>query len=288
MAPRPATKARAPDRSVNASSQRKTVKRARPAWDVDRLKVSAAVWGEGEIDPAAARILPPLLPTLGLDPAMTVLEIGSGLGGLSRKMHLASGVYTLGFEADPYLLEMAEKSAIRWGLRRKTRFAPLNLRKPVFEGVRPRSIDCIVMNSTITRVASVAELLRNVSEVLCPGGRLLLADYFETEEQGDVRALRKWIGLQSGASYLMTASDFKEALYLAGFEVHVDSNLTVSFRQYVRKSWEDFLKGAAEGRYPLEELGPALLESTRWMAATRALKVGGLEFRRMSATLRRR
>ena len=69
--------------------------------------------------------------------------------------------------------------------------------------------------------------------------------------------------------------------------MHVNEDLTDPVRSYVRSAWEEFLKGVSEGAYPLDELGPALLESTRWMAGTRALKVGGLQFRRVSATLRR-
>lgn len=286
MAAASATKA-APPAEGKGGEKSKAARTRQPAWDADRIKVSEAVWGAGEVGPAAEKFLPPLLPTLALDPAMTAIEIGSGLGSLSRKMHLNSGVYTIGFESDPVLLEKARESALHWGLRRKTKFYPLNLRKPVFEGIRKNSIHCVVMHSTVTQVANISKVMDVLSDLLAPGARLLLADYFVTEERGDVRALKKWTGLQPGPTFMITVAEFKEILINLGFEIHVDEDLTDPFRSYVRSAWEEFLKGVSEGAYPLDELGPALLESTRWMAGTRALKVGGLQFRRVSATLRR-
>lgn len=110
-------------------------------------------------------------------------------------MPLNSGLYTIGFEPDPVLLEKARGSALHWGLRRKTKFYPLNLRKPVFEGIRKNSIHCVVMHSTVTQATNISKVMDVFSDLLAPVARLLLADYFVTEELGDVRALKKWTGL---------------------------------------------------------------------------------------------
>lgn len=285
MAAAPAVKP-APREGPQTPSAKAAEVRA-PAWNLERIKVSEAVWGQGEVGPGASKFLPPLLPTLGLDPAMTAIEVGSGLGALSRKMHMSSGVYTVGYESDPVLLEKSTELALHWGLRRKTRFNPLNLRKPEFEGVRQNSINCVVMHSTVTQVSNIRKLLTTLTGLMAPGGRLLLADYFVTEKGGDVRVLKKWRGLQPGPTFMIPVTELRDCLDELGFEIHVDEDLTDPFRQYVRSAWEEFLKGVSEGDYPLDELGPALLESTRWMAGVRALKVGGLQFRRISATLRR-
>lgn len=287
MAAFPAMKPSTPAGAPAKAPGKKAVQKRAPSWDLDRIKVSEAVWGQGEVGPSAAHFLPPLLPTLGLDPAMTAIEVGSGLGSVSRKMHMNSGVYTIGFEPDPLLLEKSQELALHWGLRRKTRFNPLNLRKPEFEGVRSNTINCVVMHSTVTQVASIPKLFSTLTDLMAPGARFLLADYFVTEENGDVRAMKKWTGLQPGPTFMIPVTELKTCLQELGFEIHVDEDLTEPFRDYVRAAWEEFLKGVSEGAYPLDELGPALLESTRWMAGARALKVGGLQYRRISATLRR-
>ena len=118
MAAASATKT-APLAGGKGSEKPKAARKRAPPWDADRIKVSEAVWGAGEVGPVAEKFLPPLLPTLALDPAMTAIEIGSGLGSLSRKMHLNSGVYTIGFESDPVLLEKAKESALHWGSAQK-------------------------------------------------------------------------------------------------------------------------------------------------------------------------
>jgi hypothetical protein len=143
------------------------------------------------------------------------------------------------------------------------------------------------MHSTVTQVANIGKVMDVLGDLLAPGARLLLADYFVTEECGDPRAMKKWTGLQPGPTFMITVAEMKEILINLGFEIHVDEDMTDEYRSYVRSAWEGFLKGVTEGAYPLEELGPALLESTRWMAGVKALKVGGLQFRRISATLRR-
>jgi hypothetical protein len=91
MAASSAIKSASPAKEPGGKTKAPPRKRA-PVWDAERIKVAEAVWGAGEVGPVAEKFLPPLLPTLGLDPAMTAIEIGSGLGSLSRKMHLNSGV----------------------------------------------------------------------------------------------------------------------------------------------------------------------------------------------------
>ena len=68
--------------------------------------------------------------------------------------------------------------------------------------------------------------------------------------------------------------------------MHGDEDLTDPFRNYARGAWEGCLKGVAERACPLGELGLPLLECTCSIAGTRALKIDGLQFRRVSATLR--
>ena len=47
-----------------------------------------------------------MVETFGLDPAMTVLDLGAGLGGATRTMCSKFGVWVTGFEVDEALAEL--------------------------------------------------------------------------------------------------------------------------------------------------------------------------------------
>lgn len=254
-------------------------------WPAARIDLAQAVWGEGHIAPETIEILPECLPVLGLDPALTTIEIGSGLGAFSREMHLRSGVYMVGYEADPALRQIAVGSALRWGLKRKTRFDVFSPCQPAF-GLRPKSVDRVVLHDTLLDTRDKMELVLQIADIMRDGGQLLVADVFLGEDARDERAVKKWRATQGRRRRPVLAEEFCDTLKGAGFDVHVRADATDAYEKTIADAWSNYLERVTAGEFSVKSLGPALGESKMWIATQRAMKTGVLEYRRLTATLR--
>jgi len=68
-------------------------RQGRPLWSATRLDVAEKLWGEGFVSPGSEDYLPTLVKPLGLNPAMSVLDLGAGLGGTTRLMAKQFGAW---------------------------------------------------------------------------------------------------------------------------------------------------------------------------------------------------
>ena len=79
----------------------------------------------------------------GLDPAMSVLDLGAGLGGAVRTMceKLAlDGVWVTGFEVDEILVEAGMGLSVKYGMGEK---APVHAFDPATFAHKQASVDCV-------------------------------------------------------------------------------------------------------------------------------------------------
>ena len=255
-------------------------------WPPFRIALAQAVWGEAHIGPDTSEILFDCLPILGLDPRMTVVEIGAGLGVLSRRMHLSGGVYCLGYEPDPALIAAAIHRAALDGFRRKTRFSEIDLHDPEFDELRPGSVDCWVVHNTMPLLHDPLPLIEQIVSYSSFGAQLLIADVFVTEIGDRAKSMRKWRAANTEVKGTVEWETVRDALVAGGFEIHVQADASDEIRDAISSAWNDYLSQVSTGEISVKSLPPALAEAQRWMALRQALKTGGLEFRRVTATKR--
>ncbi len=255
-------------------------------WPQARIELAQSVWGENQLCPETAALMRSWTTVLGLDPAMNVIEIGAGLGGLSRYMHLQSGVYTLGFESDPALREAAETSASQWGLRRKTRFASFDAQNPEFKGVRPGTIDRALLHSTLPKVRNPLKLVAELAGIMRNGGQILIGEVFLKSGAINDPLLSAWQDAQTHRGVMATVDDFEAELENQGFEVHVNADMTPEYCSAISQAWTTYLAKIFGKETSVKSLSAALAESECWMLTRRAMKNNVIEFRRITATLR--
>ena len=86
-------------------------------WDSYRVALAQAVWGEGFLAPGGRDFLSALVKPLELQPGMSLLELGAGLGGGGRVLAKRFRVLVNGLEADRRLAQagMALSAKARQG-----------------------------------------------------------------------------------------------------------------------------------------------------------------------------
>ena len=163
-------------------------RQGRPLWSATRLDVAEKLWGEGFVSPGSEDYLPTLVKPLGLNPAMSVLDLGAGLGGTTRLMAKQFGAWVTGLESSPLLVKAGMERSYKLGLVRQ---APIQAYDP--EAFRyPKRVDAVFAKEAFFTVIDKAGLLDNLVVVLKPRGQVLFTDYVTDPGGLESPALASW------------------------------------------------------------------------------------------------
>ena len=109
-------------------------------WETSRVTLVQKVWGEGFASPGGRNHILNMVQIFGLDPAMSVLDLGAGLGGAVRTMCEKFGVWVTGFEVDEILVEAGMGLSVKYGMGEK---APVHAFDPATFAHKQASVDCV-------------------------------------------------------------------------------------------------------------------------------------------------
>ena len=162
--------------------------------NVDRIKnelASRGMLNSDFIDPMALSdidsmhycgnsVIEDAVETMKVDSTSKILDIGSGFGGTSRVLAVASKCNTIALELQPDIHEMAEYLTGRCNLSELVHhkvgdILTLDLNK-LGDGLS--SFDGVVSFLVFLHIAEKKLLLQNCAKVLKPGGFLFIEDYY--------------------------------------------------------------------------------------------------------------
>ena len=125
-------------------------------WETTRLRLIQEVWGEGFSSPGGTDHILEMVKLFALDPAMSVIDLGAGLGGATRAMCESFGVWVNGFEADNDLAEAAQALSHKAGLAKRASIT-------VFDSEtftrKAKSADCVFSKEFMYTVEDKKEFL---------------------------------------------------------------------------------------------------------------------------------
>lgn len=152
---------------------------------------------------------------LDLRPGMTLLDIGSGIGGPARFFARAYGVAVQGVDLTPEFVDVAQQLTRRTGLSEdQVKFRVGSATDLPFE---PESFDVATMLHVGMNIADKETLFRGVHRVLKPGGVFIIYDPMRTGP-GDFGFPVPWASGPQG-SFLETPASYRDGLARAGFTV---------------------------------------------------------------------
>jgi SAM-dependent methyltransferase len=149
----------------------------------------------------------------GLAAGMTVLDLGSGLGGPARTFAADWGVRVIGVDRSAPFVETARYLSRRCGLEERTRFELGDAAAPPVDAA---SVDCAFLLHVAMNVADRAALYGAIHRALRPGGRLVSYDI--VARHGELHFPLPWAATPDG-SHLLTADATRAALLAAGFRI---------------------------------------------------------------------
>jgi SAM-dependent methyltransferase len=151
---------------------------------------------------------------LGLRPGMTLLDLGSGLGGPARFMAQAHGCQVVGIDLTPEYVQVAGALARRVGLDKRVSYvcgSALELPFP------PQSFDAAYMLHVGMNIADKARLMTEVRRLLKPGGIFGIYDVMRAGG-GDLAFPVPW-ARTAETSFVAAPADYRREFASTGFAV---------------------------------------------------------------------
>lgn len=252
-------------------------------WETTRLRLVQEVWGEGFSSPGGAEHVVDMVKFFGLDPAMSVLDLGAGLGGATRTMCESFGVWVNGLEADKNLAEAAHALSHKAGLAKRASIAAFN---PETFSRKAKSADCVFSKEFMYTVKDKKEFLTTLETVMKSRGQLLFTDYMVAEPHLRSANLDSWMEYEPNGAHPWAEADYRQVLTDLHLDIRVVQDITDNFQKMVTGSWAAFVRSVQAGGVSAE-LFPAMGDEVElWARRMQAIEAGDLKVCRIHALKR--
>jgi SAM-dependent methyltransferase len=167
--------------------------------------------GIDQFHAGGAQAVDRLLPSLQLTPAMTVLDVGSGLGGPARQIARTTGCSVVGVDLAPGYVEAATALTDGAGLTRQVRFFNTDV-----AGFDRSAFDAACTMHTQMNVDDKKAFFTEIANRLRPSARLATFEVCRAGHDDPVLPL-PWT-IDGTDSFLATEADLLIAIEASGFE----------------------------------------------------------------------
>ncbi len=262
-------------RSASASPERPPL-----SWTEARIDLAQKIWGEGFSSPGEETYILGLVKTLGLTPAMSVLDLGAGLGGAGRVMAQNFGCWVTALEAKPELAQAGNEISTKAGMAKK---APVEAFDPVTVELKQNAYDVVFSQGALFTTAGKERLLQQVAAALKDRGQLLFADFVKADAVADDGPLSEWIQSEPVEPRLWSAQDYSHYIETLGMDVRVVEDISDRFKGMVLQGWAGFLSSIEETGLDHATGAALVTEIELWTRRTQALDSGELRVCRIHA-----
>lgn len=225
--------------SGQPGSKGKHVNRSgKPLWTPTRVEVVEKIWGEGFATPGGNDQIPDLVRPLGLTPAMSVLDLGAGLGGATRVMAKKYGAWITGLEHNPVLTGAAMQRSQKAGLGRQ---APIQDFDPE-AFTWPRRVDCVFSKEMLFTVRNKDGALDGIEACLKPGGHLLFTDYVRISDGQPGRSFQAWLKSEPVEPHPWTPDAYVEGMKQRNLDVRIAEDVSPLHKRLVLEAIQNLAK----------------------------------------------
>lgn len=197
-------------------------------WRPRRQQIAQLLFGEGNHQPGGEEQMKVLTMPLGLNPNMSITELGCGMGGMTRMM-AREGLWVDAYESDPQLFDAALEFAKKQGVKQR-----INLKGGPLDEItlKRRSIDAILSKEGLLGVQDKRLLLSKIRAALKPNGQLMFTDYLLTGDTSS-RVHDVWMEREPVKPRLLTPADLQSELESLNFMVNYLEDVTAEYKATV-------------------------------------------------------
>lgn len=193
----------------------------KPLWTATRLEVAQFLWGRGFVGPGSADYVPDMVRPVAPSPAMSMLELAAGLGGVGRTVAKQYGAWVTCLETSPLLARRGMELSVEESLDDK---APVKLFDPMRLDIG-RRYDCVLAKEAFVFVPDKEAFLKTIVDAIKPRGQLLFTDYV-IEDTGMMALLQDWCAGEPLEPFLISEQEMTEMLEAMSLDVRIADNIT--------------------------------------------------------------
>lgn len=248
-------------------------------WPSKRIEIVEQIWGRGFVTPGGQDHIPKLVKPFGLNPAMTVLDLGAGLGGAMRSMVKEFGVWTVGYESDPELVKGANDRSKIVDMDRQAEIKTWDPENPHFD----KRYDCLFSKEAMFTVYNKQDLFEKLEPQIKPKGQLLFTDYVIEDPNNDNQVYRAWLQGEPFPTNIWSVNDYLQAMHNLNLDVRTNEDITETHRSLILSALSEFVEDLRRQRTDKDTLNMIVNEIELWARRVMALEHGGLRVYRFYA-----
>lgn len=238
------------------------------SWSPRRRQVVQKLFGEGFNQPGGEELMKPLVAPLGLNPNMSITELGSGMGGMTRLM-ARENLWIDAYEPDPELAAASIELAKSQGVKQRTNIKVGSLDDINF---KRKSVDVFLSKDGLLSVQDKRLLLAKLRAAMKPNGQLMFTDFLLTGST-ESRVYEVWWDREPVKPHLLTPEGLQAELESLNFVICYMEDVTQELKSAVIESFANYaeevkLKGKAVDENEREW---AICEGEHWAIRVSAM-----------------
>ncbi|WP_025899344.1 methyltransferase domain-containing protein [Sneathiella glossodoripedis] len=249
-------------------------------WSVSRQRSVVTLFGDGMTrcipDSAKKKLTNPL----GINKTMSVVELGSGLGGFATWVVDQFETYVDAYEEEDELVEASTNLVKMAGL---TRF--IKVKSANFENFEPKlkSANVAYASEALFCVKNKLDCFRRIHGMMKPEGQFMMSDYMLEGKTMDDPDVQKWAVNEPRQPHLLDVQEIRKLLTKAGFEVSIAEDTTAEYKANVLKAFAEYAARTSSGEKSGHLHDWVLKEGELWTSRVQAMESGALKVFRIYA-----
>ncbi len=243
-------------------------------WGEERRKLVQMLWGQGLVHPGGVDYACDLVSGFSLNPAVSMVEVGAGLGGGTRAIVEKFKSYVDAFEIDENL---AREGMLMSKVRGVNDKAPiqhldietLHLKDHYYEGA--------LIRDTLYTVEDKAKLVRKVVRAVKPYCQIVITDLVRASESTGPE-VESWMAAEPEAVHLWSVNQAQQCLSSLNVLTRITSDESDDYRARVLGGWTDFLHRIETHPLGRNFIVPLVNEAELWARRIAAIDSGDLRY----------
>lgn len=205
------------------------------------VKVQMAIWGDGNSRPGNAEYISYLVKPFAINPSMSILDFGCGLGGSTRTIAKDFDVYVTGYEPDRILAEAGKALSVKQGMDRKAAISHFD---PKTTGLKAGQFDCAFCADKLHLIAGKQALLSSMEASLKTRGQITAVDTVlgKAVKADDPKLVQVLGPASQEQSMFWSVGDYEKAFRDLKFDLRISEDITDRYRKLVTEGWDNFVR----------------------------------------------
>lgn len=201
-------------------------------WTPRRQQIAQKLFGEGFNTPGGEALMRPLIMPLGLNPNLSITEIGCGMGGMSRMM-ARENLWVDAYEPDQDLAEASINLAKSQGVKQR-----INIKTTALDSLqfKRKSIDIFVSKDGLMSVQDKRLLLAKIRAAMKPNGQMMFTDFLLTGSP-ESRVYEAWWDREPVKPHLLTPEGLQAELESLNFIICYMEDVTEEIKEAILESF---------------------------------------------------